>query len=82
MCYFLVPLQTWVFAMKYWESATNCSLTPERISPKVIRKIKWTGISVYTMAIVVMWIYLMSTWPGWDEKDEKKYWFDFTYPRI
>jgi hypothetical protein len=60
-CFYLVSLQTWVFAMKYWDSATICSINPTYFTPKTIRVIKWTGIGAYTSVMLVLCITLIVT---------------------
>ncbi len=43
--------------MKYWESATICSITPTRFSHKAITLIKWTVIGVFTTTMLVFCIF-------------------------
>lgn len=64
-CFYLMSLQSWIFGMKYLESAFTCCLTPPCISPLSVRILKWLGIFIYTTAIVVMWICEMATFPGY-----------------
>lgn len=63
--YYLVSLQTWIFAMKYLESAILCSFKRNCMTPLTVRNIRRVGICVYTVAILVMWILMMATCPGY-----------------
>jgi hypothetical protein len=45
--------------MKYWESATICSITPTGFSPKAITLVKWTVIGIFTTFLLAFWIYIM-----------------------
>ncbi len=64
-CYFLVSLQSWIFGMKYLESAMFCSLTPACLASQKVRYINWAGISIYTLLMLAMWIWCMVTFPGY-----------------
>ena len=61
--YFLGTLQTWIFAMQYWNSATSCSLTTTLISAQTISLIKWSGIILYTSVLLAMYIWSLVTFP-------------------
>ncbi len=74
-CFLLVSLQSWFFGMKYWESATNCSLTPSLIGDVTIRIIKWTGAIIYTSVMVAMWIWSILTFPGYVNNDSLEQYF-------
>ncbi len=64
-CYYLVSLQSWIFGMKYLESAMFCSLTPPCITSLVIRYIKWAGISIYTFLMLAMFVWGLIIFPGY-----------------
>ena len=66
--------------MKYWESATIFSLTPTNFSSKAIVVIKWAGITIYTAAILALWITAMVTWPGWENSYFR--WLFLIWPRV
>ena len=55
--------------MKYLESAMFCSLAKPCISPRKVIKIKWIGITVYVLAMVIILISELATFPGYVNND-------------
>jgi hypothetical protein len=71
--------------MKYLESTLICSLNEPCISPRSVRIIKWTGIVCYVLAMIVMWIWDLATWPGYvndDSLDQYSKWWNTTYTQV
>ncbi len=68
-CYYLVSLQSWIFGMKYLESAMLCSLTAPCIPYFKVRYINWAGILIYTLAMLAMFIWSLVTYPGYVNDD-------------
>ena len=64
-CDNIVSLQNWIFAINYLESALFCSLTDPCISPYKVRTILRVGIIGYGLAMVVILICVMATFPGY-----------------
>ncbi len=68
-CYYIVSLQLWIFGMKYLESAMLCSLTAPCIPHSKVIYINWTGILIYTLAMLAMFIWSLVTFPGYVNDD-------------
>ncbi len=68
-CYYMVSLQSWIFGMKYLESAMLCSLTSPCISPLKVRYINWTCILIYTIVMLAMFIWCILSFPGFGSLD-------------
>jgi hypothetical protein len=49
--YFLLAIQSWLFACRYLESAQRCRVSTEI---NTIQRIKWAVISVYIVALTVV----------------------------
>ncbi len=65
--------------MKYWESATICSLTPSLISVDTIKVIKWSGIFVYSSVILANYIWSIVTFPGYVNDDSFDQYYEWYY---
>ncbi len=74
--FLLLTLQTWLFSMKYLKSATECSLTPTRLTVNLIQKINWIGSIFFVTSLLVFWGVLMITWPGYISRAEIINWFE------
>ena len=63
--YFSLSTQSWIFALKYLESAMN--FTPENtcLSFNLIRIIKWIGIGLFLISNLVCYLWLAITFPGY-----------------
>jgi len=51
--YFIVSLQTWLFAFNYLESIAKCSFVKDSFS-KFLPLIKWIGIVSYAVTLAVI----------------------------
>ena len=60
----MCSLQSWIFCMKYLDSALICSLTKPCVSQKFIKNSLWIGIFSQIVALTVLWLVLMITYPG------------------
>jgi hypothetical protein len=63
--YYLLSIQSWIFAIKYLESALNCSLSTRCLTQRVINVSLWTGIGIYFTSHTVCFIFLIVTFPGY-----------------
>ncbi len=63
--YLLVSLQSWIFGMKYLESAMLCSLTSPCVSSQKVRYINWAGITTYSVVMLAMFMWCLITFPGY-----------------
>ncbi len=63
--YYLVSMQSWIFGMKYLESAMLYSLTDPCIPCHKVRYINWAGIFIYTIVMLAMLIWCLVTFPGY-----------------
>ncbi len=68
-CYYMVSLQSWIFGMKYLESAMLSSLTPPCIPSFKVKYINCTGILIYTIVMLAMFILSLITFPGYVNND-------------
>ncbi len=68
-CYYFLSLQSWIFSMKYLESAMFCSLTPPCVTSPKVRYINWAGIFIYTLVMLAMWGWCLITCPGYVYND-------------
>ena len=57
--FYLASLQSWIYSMRYLKSATNCCLTPTCFTEQLIKICLWTGVILYTVLIVGMWVLYM-----------------------
>ena len=57
--FFLLSLQTWIFGMKYLESAIICSLTQPLLSINTVRNLNWFVISVYTLFMLSFYVFII-----------------------
>lgn len=64
-----VSLQLWIFAFQYLESASTLSLTTSYCSNRIIRIVFWVGVCVYTIVLLVTWIWKIVTFPGYQQSD-------------
>lgn len=55
--------------MKYLESAMLCSLTPACVASPKVRLINWTGISIYSLVMMVLFLLSIFTFPGYVNDD-------------
>lgn len=42
-----------------------CSLTPVCVAVSKVKYIMWTGITIYTMIMLAMWIWSVVDFPGY-----------------
>lgn len=79
--YYLVNLQSWIFAMRYLESAVNCTLNREQplLSNIKIQVIRWSVLGGYTIGIVVLGLLLMLEFPGYVQDDSMKNYDNWLY---
>jgi hypothetical protein len=64
--YYLMALQTWMFAIRYLESALNCSQKPA-LNYDQIQFLKWTIIILYSGIILSFCICMLVLYPGYLE---------------
>jgi hypothetical protein len=64
-CYYLVSLQSWIFGMRYLESAMFSSLTPACVAYQKVKYINWAGIFIYALSMLALYIWCLVTFPGY-----------------
>lgn len=83
--YDLTALQSWIFAMQYWQASNICSFPPSQISATQIGIINFIGVCLYTIIMVVLWINIMVSFPRYSNDgslDLYNDWRDGTQMRI
>jgi hypothetical protein len=84
--YFLTALQSFVFGMRYLQSATTCALSKPCATLKCIKYTAITVVILYSVAIIGTLLVMVLTFPGWDTYfgDFDKYlnWLNVYYPCI
>jgi hypothetical protein len=73
--YYFTALQSFVFAMRYLQSATKCALSKPCATLKCITYTSIAVTSLYTSALIGTLIVICLTFPGWDTylSDNDKY---------
>ena len=62
--YFLLSLQCWIFALKYLESAVNCSFTTTCLTNDFVNYTLWAGIGIYLASHTTCYVWDIVTCPG------------------
>ena len=78
--YWAQALQTWLFAMKYFESAITCSFNTT-ITQKQIKFIRWTFFVTYLLELASTYCLLISTFPGYSSTTRLKEWYEKIFDR-
>jgi hypothetical protein len=83
--YFLLSLQSWIFSIKYLDSAIEFSLKKQLFTHHQIKYIYWIGIISFTSTIIALWFLLIVTFPGYyvdGSFDKVNQWNQNTYEPI
>ena len=72
-------MQDWIFAIKYLYSGTECSIKPNYLSLRCIKRTGWIGGLIYSGFIIISWCILIATWPGWLDLSKKSEWSKFIF---
>jgi hypothetical protein len=67
-CYYLLQVEVWLIAMKYFHSAMQSSVHPI-VEPAKVYIIKWAGIVLYCFFIFILYLCDVITFPGNFVKD-------------
>lgn len=61
-----MQLQSWIFAIKYLESASNADpKTTSCISHSILEGLLWGGTGLYTFGMVVLCTWMLVAFPGY-----------------
>lgn len=66
--YYLLQVEVWLIAMKYFHSAMQSSVHPI-VEPAKVYIIKWAGILLYCLVIFILYLCLVITFPGYSTTD-------------
>jgi hypothetical protein len=57
-------LQGWVFAMRYFQSATECALTETCLTTRCVKYTGWVVGLVYAAAVTLLYAWIIISFPG------------------
>jgi hypothetical protein len=79
--WYLLYLQSWIFAMKYLTSAVK-SMSKMYFSYQAVNTLKWIGIGLYVFTMVTMYLKDVCSYPGLDDLNAYILWSSTTASTI
>lgn len=70
--WYILYLQSWIFAMKYFISARK-SMSKIFFTYQQVNYAKWIGIAFYGSYMIILWLIDISTYPGIDYSDSNTF---------
>ena len=58
-CYIMLSIQVWLFALKYFEGATQLTLEKTVFTQRRVRIIKWSGIIIYSCLLSACYVLIL-----------------------
>lgn len=77
-----MTLQPWIFSMQYLKSAIICSLDTPILSEQTVKIIGFIVIAFYTCSMIFFWLWMISTFPGYEDFNIYSQWYDVTFIKL